>query len=364
MRKLIPLMTAAILFAACGKDGTGSPGPSPSDLAVIHLSVAGSDGPPTKLSGLEYELHEKPVNHWAWFFFERSSGSLAAMGTVGGDGKITKTLRTGVYEVWVIANYPESVNLASIRTKNNFLALKARLSDNGAGSMLMAGSTPDGEPVTLSNENPEAEITIHLKRLVSKLTVSSITRRFESPALGAKPLVLKHIYMTNVYPETFYARDLKAEELPSRQAFWYNAMGWHHPEGLAADRSTDRFLAERELDRNLSQNETAELDLSFYFFPNPLSLQDDSHTPLWSGPRCTRLILETEFEGHTYYYQATLPKEEEQTSIGRNMAFQLRCTLTRLGSKDPEQIIPGSVEVVFSAVTGNWQGNYEVNEKS
>ena len=249
-------------------------------------------------------------------------------------------------------------------TKNRFLALKARLSDNGTGSMLMAGSSPDTEPVVLSKENPEAEITLHLKRLVSKITVVSITRRFESPTLGTKQLTLKHIYLTNIIPETFYARDFRAEELPSSQQSWYNAMGWHHSGGLAEDVETDRFLCERNLNRELPQNGTAHMNLSFYFYPNPLPLQADSHAPVWAGPRCTRLVLETELEGKTYYYQATLPKEEGQPSISRNTAFQVRCSLTRLGSTDPEQLIPGSLEAEFSAVAGNWDDNYDVTEKS
>ncbi|MBQ6911821.1 MAG: hypothetical protein IJQ35_06630 [Bacteroidales bacterium] len=364
MRKLIPWMMGMALLAACEKENPGSPGPSPADVAVVHLSVSGADGASTKLSGLDYELHEEPVDHWAWFFFERSTGSLAAMGTAGRAEKVTKTLRTGVYDVFAIANYPESVDLGAIRTRNRFLALRARLSDNGTGSMLMAAGTADSEGVVLSKERPEAEITLHLKRLVSKITVSGITRRFESPSLGEKQLTLKHIYLTNVYPETLYARDLTKEELPDSQASWYNAMGWHHPGALAEDRETDRFLAERNLDLNLPQNGTAGLNLSFYFYPNPLPFQADSHAPDWNGPRCTRLVLETELDGKTYYYQATLPKDDGQPAISRNTAFLVQCTLTRLGSTDPEQVIPGSLEAVFTAVTGAWEGDYDVNENS
>ena len=286
------------------------------------------------------------------------------MGTAGRAEKVTKTLRTGVYDVFAIANYPESVDLGAIRTRNRFLALRARLSDNGTGAMLMAAGTADSEGVVLSKKRPEAEITLHLKRLVSKITVSGITRRFESPSLGEKQLTLKHIYLTNVYPETLYARDLTKEELPDSQASWYNAMGWHHPGALAEDRETDRFLAERNLDLDLPQNGTAGLNLSFYFYPNPLPFQADSHAPDWNGPRCTRLVLETELDGKTYYYQATLPKDDGQPAISRNTAFLVQCTLTRLGSTDPEQVIPGSLEAVFTAVAGAWEGYYDVNENS
>ena len=361
MKKLIPLMMGVALLASCKIEDPGPSGPPPSDIAVVHLTVSGTEGTTTKMSGLEYELHEQPVHHWAWFFFEKSTGSLAAMGTAESDDKITKTLRTGVYDVCAIANYPESVDPGSIRSMSRFLALKARLSDNGTGSMLMAGSTL---AIVLSKESPETEITLHLQRLVSKITVVSITRRFESPTLGAKQLTLKHIYLTNVYPESFYARDLQIEELSSSQQSWYNAMGWHHPAGLAEDRDTDRFISERDLDRSLPQNGTAGLNLSFYFFPNPLPLQADSHDSVWTGPRCTRLVLETELEAKTYFYQATLPKDDGQPAITRNTAFQVRCTLTRLGSTDPEQWIPGSLEAEFSAVTGDWDRNIDVNENS
>lgn len=333
----------------------------------VRLSLIESAPSATKMSGLTYALDEAPVNHWAYFVFERSTGSLAYRGTVEQGGNVTRTFRTGVYELCVMANYPVSgehaPDLSSIRSMSDFQGLKAYLADQSLGSLAMAGLTlltvqqTEGDEVT--------EVEIHLRRLVSKVTLDSVSRNFTNASLAEQDIVLKHVYLTNVYPETRYAGDYGPEELSADQENWYNAMGWHSPSGLAASLLIDSFVGERDVNLPLPQGSLLSLERSFYFCPNPVLPSADSHESVWNGPRCTRLILETELGGWTYYYQASLPKEDSPTPLSRNTAFRIRCTLTGLGSLDPEQDIPGAMEVCFEAETEElWDATNSVHENS
>lgn len=370
----------SLLAASCSKtspvpqDGPGDiPGLTDGESAQVRLRVSLGTSDPTKVSGVDYEAHEKPVRRWAFFIFERSGGSLAYRGSVDGGSPVTKTLRTGTYDIYVVANQPvtgsHAVSTSAIYTRAQFQALTAFLEDNGMGELQMAGSAG----FTVVKSDDVQEVVVHLKRLVSKVCLESVTRAFDNAALAAKPMSISRVYLTNVIPRSRYCADLTMDDLtgpssPFRSVgrdTWYNAMGWHADGSMSPSGLMDALTLRSDVNAPIAQGATVRLDESLYFMPNPMSPADDSHDAEWSGPRCTRLIIETVIDGRTYYYQATLPKEAGDAPILRNSAFGVKCRLTKPGSTDPEQYIPGVIDVTFTALPqSDWDNVYNVNEES
>lgn len=336
------------------------------------------EDPDTKAGGIVYERDEKPVKRWAFFLFEHASGNLAYRGIVAGNGVVTKRLRTGEYDMEVIANYPESgqeaVNVSSIYSRADFNDLKVSLGQNTLGAFVMAGTTEDAEgnriplKVVQTEEEDVLEVGIRLKRLVSKVMVTGITRRFTNAALGAKPMKLKGVYLTNVYTEARYASDYAAGELGTSRLLWYNALGWHKDGSAPATEGVDVLVGDRHLNRSLAQGETAELDLALYFYPNPMLPSTDVPSSEWaSTARCTRLVVWVQVDGRDYYYPATLPKEDAYAPIARNSVFSAHCTLTGLGSSDEDDWIPSAMDISFEPVLkkdGEWDEVSQVTEVS
>jgi hypothetical protein len=130
----------------------------------------------------------------------------------------------------------------------------------------------------------------------------------------------------------------------------------------------DALVGDRDINRTLAQGETANLDVSLYFFPNPTRPSTDIPSSEWTGTaRCTRLVIWVQVDGRDYYYPATLPKEDAYAPIGRNSVFSVHCTLTALGSQEEDDWIPGAMEVTFEPAlinNGGWNDVSPVSEES
>ena len=351
------------------------PGVVQEESGSVRIEVT---DPLTRASGVVYDRDEKPVGRWAFFLFDHATGRLAYRGEVADGGAATKQLRTGEYDIEVIANYPVSgpnaVNVSSIATRANFNALKVSLAQNALGAFAMAGTTGDaaGNRVPFTVVKTQGETVqvadVHLKRLVSKVSVSGISRQFTSASLGAKPMTVKGIYLTNVYTEARYGADYALSELGTARSLWYNALGWHKDGSAPVSAEVDALVGERSINRSLAQGETLNLDVNLYFFPNPMRPSLDVPSGEWTGSaRCTRLVVWVQVDGRDYYYPATLPKEDAYAPIARNSVFSVHCTLTALGSVEEDDWVPGAMEVTFEPVlknNGGWDDACSVTENS
>ena len=138
---------------------------------------------------------------------------------------------------------------------------------------------------------------------------------------------------------------------------WYNAMGWHGSGSMAPSSATDALVGDRSLDISLKQNAYMAVNHSLYCFPNPTASERDSRAPDWCVRR-TRLILETELDGVTGYYQATIPTPE------RNAHYVVHCTLRKPGSTHPEQEGPDTMDVRIAVAEEDWDHDYAVTENA
>ena len=370
------MLSGLLLLAACVRQAPDRPSEVPvPESASVRIVVT---DPLTKAEGIVYDRDEKPVGRWAFFLFEHSSGRLAYRGEVADGREATKLLRTGEYDLEVIANYPvsgqDAVDVSSIACRADFDALKVSLGQNVLGAFVMAGTPEDASgnripfKVVTAEEGDIQEADVRLKRLVSKVVVSGITRRFSNASLAAKPLTIKGIYLTNIYTEARYGVDYASGELGADQSLWYNALGWHKDGSAPVSEKVDALVGERNLNLSLAQGETVDLAVSLYFFPNPTLPSTDVPSSEWTGvARCTRLVVWAQVDGQDYYYPATLPKEDAYAPIGRNSVYSVHCTLTALGSTEEDDWVTGAMEVTFEPVLlndGAWEDTVPVTEES
>ena len=373
IKQTVVALTGLLVLAGCVRQAPSLPEAQENGRVRIVVTE-----PLTKAGGVVYDRDEKPVGRWAFFLFEHASGRLACRGEVTDGREATKQIRTGEYDLEVIANYPvsgpDAVDVASITSRADFNALKVSLGQNTAGAFVMAGTPEDASGnripfrVVSAEEGDIQKADIRLKRLVSKVVVAGLTRQFASASLAAKPLTVKGIYLTNIYTEARYGADYTQGELGTDRSIWYNALGWHKDGSAPVSAKVDALVGERNLNLFLAQGETVNPDVSLYFFPNPMLPSRDIPSSEWTGvARCTRLVVWVQVEGRDYYYPATLPKEDAYAPIGRNSIYSVRCTLTGLGSTEEDDWVSGAMEVTFEPVLlndGAWEETVPVTEES
>ncbi len=334
------------LFPQVSPAGTETPVPAATGTVSISL---GGPFAATRVANPAGSV-ETTCNRWALWIFD-GDGDSVVYGTGLSGESIRKTVLVGSYTVVALVNYPESLVPAEIQRKTDLTGWVTSLSDNAAGSMLMYGEVP----VDLEKDRTVTR-TVDVRRLVSKVGVKKVSVAFENPYLAAKTTVLEAIYLTNLYRTSRLGADYSATELRTAEEAWYNVMGWRDA-GNAVP-AMDALVGETAIQATLTPSAPHTTPHYFYAYPNAWAADDDTHDASWSK-RSTRLVLQVAVGDKTYYYQVQIP------AMGRNRIYVAEeIILKKLGSMDPEQDIPGSVDVVFSAAGMDWEHDVNVLENS
>lgn len=339
--------------AACSKAFPEDP-PSPSfpypvSASTGTLCIRLEGALSTKVANPSAET-EKHCERWAFWLFDQA-GDGVVYGCGGAGEEIRRTVLTGTYTAVAVANYPDALVPERVKRIEDVRDRVALLSENAPGSLLMYGESP----VELEKDQT-AEAAVEVRRLVAKVGVKKVSVAFESPYLASKETVLHGIYLTNVYRSARLGKDYSAAELsPSRDA-WYNSMGWHLYGDT--DSASDALLGETGLDTVLTPEAPLTTPHYFYAYPNSVPADADIHEAEWAV-RCTRLVLQVAVGNKVFYYQIPVPEME------RNKVYLAEEVVIKgLGSQDPEQEIPGAIDVVFTAGGQEWDDNYSVTEQS
>ena len=299
---------------------------------------------------------ESRIERWAYWVFNRSGHAVKCGVETGTSSKVS--LPTGFYTVVVLANYPTSgIRTIPIRVDVTIDALLDRtsdLSDNARNCFVMKGDAS-----VIIEEGKTVPIEVQLTRLVSKIGVKKISVAYSKSALATKTTILKGVYLTNLYRSSRYGSDYTYSELEATRTKWYNLMGWHRWESDPADGAIDALAGDCELNVHLSASSPYTRSHYFYCYPNASRKENDSHGLETWTIRSTRLVIETEVDEKTYYYQIQIPP------MRRNTPYVAEEVVIReLGSQDPEDIVPGSLEVIFNTNVQGWQGDYSIEEES
>lgn len=332
--KLKPLFVCFLLLAGCHPAARRDEG-----TVEVVFSVLGDDTRVTGTGG------EREVDRWALLLYK--DGRLVETGTSDSGSAIKKKLVAGDYDAFAVVNPPTSFRAASYPELNAVTGAESDLRDNAPGRFVMAGRRTVTVPV------PDGRTQqIGVDRLVCKASIRKITVQFTNPALADRPFLLKAVFLTNCYGKTLYGNDLRAADILSDASCWYNRMRFQ------SDGDVDGLLAERDIDAFLTADKSHVQEHTFYFYPNPLPETQDNRGGTWSR-RHTRLVIEAQIDGQTYYYPVTLP------ASARNKTYIIEeAVIRKLGSRDPEKDEPGAVDVTFSTSTDDWSPAFHVTETS
>lgn len=347
------LLLSLGLLTGCRKSPVEAASAPPSADGLLELCLEGACLRESRASAVTY-ADESALHRWTWWVFDEDG--LPVQCREGSALQASVKLLSGRYTVVVLANYPTAGNwalpLLMTERQDELLGRVADLSCNSLSGLLMAGM----ETVEMVPDQT-VKVTVRLRRLVSKVAVQKIAVAFEDPILAARSTRLRALYLTNVCRRSCYGAGLMPEEWPSSPSCWYNPMGWHR-DGTA-DAACDLLLGETELDLPLTPETPLTQTHSFYPFPNPTPPGQDRRTAEWS-PRSTRLVLEVAVGELICYYPIRLP-----AMVRNHLYVAEEVVLKKLGSLDPEQEIPGAVEMRFSVrQDSGWDADYSVEEIS
>lgn len=326
------LLLTGLLFPACRE----------APLPESHRVVFSLEGTRSTETGAE---EERRIERWDLLLY-RDGKLTDAVRSDSGD-TVTRSLQQGTYTAFAIVNPPESFRPTDYPDLGTLSLAGPDLADNGPGRFVMAGSRIVSVPVS------EGEVqTIGVDRLVCKVLLRKISTAFTDPVLASRTFVLKALYLTNVCGKSAYADDLAASVVGSMED------GWYHRAGDREEPAVDELLADRGIDRVIPAGDPYTTVHAFYPFPNPLPEKADSRSEPWCARR-TRLVLEAQIGGQTFYYPITLPASRRNQTVAIDEAI-----IRNLGSEDPEQDQPGALEIVFSTHIRDWDPLYLVEENS
>lgn len=323
---LIFTLLASAVLSACALHGEAEPDRAQSEVRKdVTVRVS---GPSSRATGIKAG-DEAAIGSLQVLVFD-CDGLLDAVES-GSGTSVSVVVTTGRGKrLWAVANAPK---LTDIGSEDELKESVSNLQDNSLTGLVMVGNTT-------ADITEDSDISISLSRLAARLSVKKITRQFDAPALAARPLTIKGIYLINVAAGVRYDA---SPEVPA----WLNRRGFESS-------GADALLSERGLSIPLADGASHSTAHSFYCYPNPSAT--DSSSEDWS-PRKTRLVLEAELGGNTCYYSLTFPE------IKRNCTYTVEnLTLSGKGSSTPD--MPYARESISASVTvRDWTDGATYTEK-
>lgn len=300
--KRVALAVLAVLAGLVSCTEMISEKPEETGKYAVDIVFTGAVG----RSGLQPSPGERKLNVLKVFVYD-SNGYFETEAAVkinadGVSASASATVSNGFKTIWAVANFPgiDGSKCTAASIADEIVPLSAIAPD----SIVMSGSDS-------RNISGNTCFEIPLKRIVSKVCLSSVKRVFSDAGKAALQLVVEEAYLSNVPGEAF----LSGKTTPESSIInWYNRLGAH------SDAFLDAILHRNGLNRNILQGETyAPSDIFFYTYRNP-------------SPSITRLVLKTSLAGLStpFYYVVDMPP------LVPNLVYDVSLTLTRPGSPDPD----------------------------
>ncbi|MCR5003417.1 MAG: fimbrillin family protein [Bacteroidales bacterium] len=233
--------------------------------------------------------------------------------------KVRSTSRCGKKILFLVANIPEGrLEWAGTSRYEAFLSSFAQLTDESGEMPIMTAQTRFG---TASEKN----LKLTLKPMMAEVNVKTICCDFKGKPYEGEKLKKVRFYLTNVSGRCRFGD--------------YEAPGVFLNSGRYDEREMegmkDRNLLMHDYGFTVSTKKIWPLT-SLHAYPNT----NDGKTV---GKPCTRLVIEGEIEGRTYYYPIDLRLE-------KNISYNYDITINRKGTLDPDiPIDPGMISVKCTA---------------
>jgi len=177
---------------------------------------------------------------------------------------------------------------------------------------------------------------IPVTRFVAKVSINKISTDFSTiPAYDESGLKIKRIYLINVRtkcPFTF------TQTAGTGTNDWYNK--------LAFEYSMHGVIGDDDI------NAWADYDTPHYFYCMPNPVTEDTQGGSSFTPRFTRLVIEADLAGSTYYYPINIVGTNNK--LDANTSYEItNLTITGIGSDSPD-VVPKKGSVSFSVKVTDW----------
>ena len=282
---LLAASAALLALSSCNQEEGR---PQEGDRADFTIEVMGSLM--TRSTGNTGE-NEGKVNNLQVLVFD-DHGIMETYKSADGVTAMNLTSTSGPKTIWAVVNAP---SLSAATSLNDINGTVSDLTDNALDSYVMTGSLQ-------SEITNGAVISIHVKRMASKVILKKITTAFpDTPAYAGKTLSVSALYLINVAKTVNFS-------LAGAPTAWFNKLGHYDTEG-------DYFLYD-QVGQTLANGESYSVVHDFYPYPNNVTTSvkeiaaDQRGT--WS-PRRTILVIEATVGDVSGYYPIELPVLERNT---------------------------------------------------
>ena len=307
--------------------------------ATMYLNISSAM---TKASGAGHGVQEddNTVNTLEVFVFRtdgEDAGTLDVYKKFEGDalGDLTNLevkSTTGAKSIYVIANSHKE-SFASIRLLSQFEDELSLLQKESARSFTMTGTAD----VTLTTVTP---VSVTLQRLVARIGVGSIKTNFSGTPYEGTLLKNVKLYLLNVNGDkTYSANTAPASPLvlnldaPVESDITGCVMTNMIYEELGSDVSEAAYTTKHY----------------FYCYENMIAAESGNNY-------FTRLVLQADLGGKTYYYPINVNREEHgyvaengHKGVKRNTAYDFDIVISRPGSLDPNEPVQyGALQVTMN----------------
>lgn len=243
---------------------------------------------------------------------------------------LTLTTTTGPKTICVIVN--EHTNaFKGVTDLTKFRALVTNLKDELVGSYTMYGEIEETLGATTS-------VSLSVKRHISRVGVTSIKTKFAGTPYADMTLSNVKLYLVNAHAQKVIYNNASSPATP----LVYNSTKLV---GEDANATVEANLIYEPLTGTIGDTGIT----TPYFFYCYSNETDDT-------PSCTKLVLQADLDGVTYYYPILINQENYgYTStngyygVRRNTTYSYGITVTRPGTLDPNvPLVPGSLELTIN----------------
>ncbi len=229
---------------------------------------------------------------------------------------------TGAKLIYAVAN-SHNTDWTGVKTFTDFEARVSELHNEDLKNFTMTGSIEVVLQVSTS-------VAFSISRLVARIGLTGIKTDFAGTPYEGSELKNVKIYVTNVYANKRYSSGANATT-----PIFYN-----YKKAVAQDINlcTMSGMLYDEVANNISD---AGYTVPHYFYCYENMLENE--TP---DKHFTRLVIQGDLNGHTYYYPININREgfgysaaNGHLGVKRNTSYSLDVTICRPGSTDPDDIL-------------------------
>lgn len=317
---------AFITLLACSRQSipgiAGEPGERESLLTVNLTGLAGS-----KASGAGHgvQAEDNYINTLEIFIFHAEgnrAGELDAykkFTASDGISNLKMKATTGKKKIYAVVNSHRE-NRAGIHTLSGFQQERALLQEDNIKDYCMTGEAD----VTLQ---VATSVTLTVSRLVARVCLTGIKSLFRGTPYEGCQLSDVKAYLINVHGVKYiYDGNLSVPVILNQRALREEDINACAMEGM------------------LCEDIPAPVDDSGYIVPHYFYTYENMLETETESNRFTRLVIQADLNGHTYYYPVNINQpgygytgSNNHRGIKRNTSYQINVTILRPGSTDPDK---------------------------